>query len=149
MEKTTDKEILDLLAQLTEGQQILLYDGVCNLCNGFVQFVLKRDKEEKFLFAALQSKIGQQLLQYFQLSSQLETVVLIDKDTAYTQSDVPLKVGQALGGWMKIAFIGWIFPKVFRNGIYDFIAANRYRIFGKKDQCMLPKPEWKRRFLDT
>ena len=148
MEKTTDKEILNLLAQLPEGQQILLYDGVCNLCNGFVQFVLKRDKEEKFLFAALQSKIGQQLLQYFQLSLQLETVVLIDRDTAYTQSDVPLKVGQTLGGWMKIAFIGWLFPKIIRNGIYDFIAANRYRIFGKKDQCMMPKPEWKWRFLD-
>ena len=148
MEKLVNQESLKLLKQLPEGQQILLYDGVCNLCNGFVQFVLKRDEEEKFIFAALQSEIGQQLLQHFQLSLQLETVVLIDKEIAYTQSDVPLKVGQALGGWMKIAFIGWLLPKVIRNAIYDFIAANRYRIFGKEEQCMLPKPEWKRRFLD-
>jgi len=149
VEKIANTEVLKLLAELPEGQQILLFDGVCNLCNNFVQFVIKRDVKGKFVFASLQSEIGQRLLHHFQLSTHLKTVVLIDKDKAYTQSDVPLKVGQALGGWMKVSLLAWLIPKFVRNLIYDFIAANRYRLFGKQEQCILPRPEWKQRFLDS
>lgn len=128
-------------------QQILLFDGVCNLCNGFVQFVLTRDKNATFAFASLQSELGRQLLQQYRLSADLKTVVLVKDDRAYTKSDVPLLVGQALGGVWAIARLGWLFPKFFRDGVYDLIAANRYRLFGKQEACMLPRPEWKNRFL--
>jgi len=148
VEKTANKELIKFFTELPEGQQILLFDGVCNLCNKFVQFVIRRDAEEKFAFASLQSELGQQLLCHFQLSINLKTVVLIDKDKAYTQSDVPLKVGQALGGWMRIAWLAWLVPKFLRNLVYGFIAANRYRLFGKQEHCMLPRPEWRHRFLD-
>ena len=132
---------------LLSGKSILLFDGVCNLCNGFVQFVLERDSTEKFVFASLQSEIGQALLEQYSLSKELRTVVLIDKDKSYTQADVPLLVGQRLGGWLKIVYIGWFIPRFIRNGLYNAIAANRYRIFGKKEQCLLPKPAWQHRFL--
>jgi len=132
---------------LLSGKSILLFDGVCNLCNGFVQFVLKRDSTEKFVFASLQSGIGQDLLERYRLSKELRTVVLIDKDKSYTQADVPIIVGQRLGGWLKLIYIGWFIPRFIRNGIYNIIAANRYTVFGKQEQCMLPKPEWRHRFL--
>ena len=134
---------------LPVGKQILLFDGVCNLCNSFVQFVLERDTDEQFVFASLQSDVGQQLLDYYQLSNKLKTVVLIKNHIAYTQSDVPLKVGQSLGGWMNIVRVGWLVPKFIRDALYVLVAANRYRLFGKQEQCMLPRPEWERRFLDT
>jgi len=149
VEKIANIELLKLLAELPVGQQILLFDGVCNLCNNFVQFVIKRDTKEKFVFASLQSEFGQQLLHHFQLSTHLKTVVLINQGKAYTQSDVPIKVAQALGGWMKISLLAWLIPKFLRDLMYDFIAANRYRLFGKQEHCMLPRPEWKQRFLDS
>jgi len=77
----------------------------------------------------------------------LKTVVLVKGNKAYTKSDVPLMVGQALGRGWGIARLGWLFPKFFRDGVYDLLAANRYRLFGKQEACMLPRPEWKNRFL--
>ena len=132
---------------LLSRKSILLFDGVCNLCNGFVQFVLERDSTEKFVFTSLQSEIGQALLEQYSLSKELRTVVLIDKDKSYTQADVPLLVGQRVGGWLKIVYIGCFIPRFIRNGLYKAIAANRYRIFGKKEQCLLHKPVWLHRFL--
>lgn len=147
MEQTNKETLASIEKLLLANKQILLFDGVCNLCNGFVQFVLKNDSQEIFVFAALQSTVGQQLLEQYNLAKTLRTVVLIDKDKAYTQADVSLKVGQALGGWMSVALLGWFIPKFIRNGLYNFIAANRYRFFGKQEQCMLPKPAWRQRFL--
>lgn len=134
-------------ALLLSGKYILLFDGVCNLCNSFVQFVLKRDHLEQFVFASLQSTTGHYLLDKYRLSKALKTVVLIDKAKAYTQADVPLIVGQRLGGWLSIVYVGWFIPRFIRNGLYDRIAASRYAIFGKKEQCILPKPKWRHRFL--
>jgi len=128
-------------------KEVLLFDGVCNLCNGFVQFVITRDQKETYSFASLQSDIGQQLLQQFQLSEDLKTVVLISGNKAYTKSDVPLMVGQTLGGIWSIVRLGWIFPKFLRDAVYNLIANNRYKLFGKTEACMLPRPEWKKRFL--
>ena len=132
---------------ILSGKSILLFDGVCNMCNDFVQFVLKRDKKGQFVFASLQSAAGQKILDQYQLSKDLKTVVLVDKEKAYTKSDVALIIGQRLGGWLRIAYLGWFIPRFIRDGIYKTIAANRYRIFGKKEECMLPKPEWRNRFL--
>ena len=130
------------------NQQILLFDGVCNLCDKFVQFVLHHDDKEQFIFASLQSSIGQQLLKKYKLDSNLNTVVLISKEKAYTHSDVALKVGIALGGWMKVSYLCYLIPKFIRDIIYNWIAANRYRLLGKQDHCIVPKTEWKARFLD-
>ena len=130
------------------NKQILLFDGVCNLCDKFVQFVLHYDDKEQFFFASLQSSLGQQILKKYNLDSDLNTVVLIRNEKAYTHSDVALKVGIALGGWMNLSYLCYLIPQFIRDTIYNWIAANRYRFFDKQDYCILPKEEWKNRFLD-
>jgi len=127
---------------------ILLFDGVCNLCNGFVQFVIKIDPQGKFRFASLQSDIGQELLTQHRLSPKsLNTVVMIDGSRAYTRSDVPLEAARKLGGFWTLFYVFKIIPRSLRDGIYNWIAQNRYRWFGKKDECWLPTPDLKERFL--
>ena len=128
---------------------ILLFDGVCNLCNGFVQFVIKRDPEGIFRFTALQSKAGQELLTaHQQEKSNLSTVILIENGRVYTHSDVALRVATRLGGAWSFFSVFSIIPRSFRDRIYNWIAQNRYRWFGKKEQCMIPTPDIKARFLD-
>ncbi len=138
----------NLNQSIPSNKQILLFDGVCNLCDKFVQFVLRHDKEGQFVFASLQSTIGQELLKEYNLENSLETVVLINNGKAYIYSDVALEVGYSLGGWLKIAYMGYLIPKFIRDMIYNWVAANRYRIFGKQDHCIVPKVEWKTRFLN-
>jgi len=135
---------------IPRGKKVILFDGVCNVCDGFVQFILKRDKKGLFYFASLQSDIAQQLLAKHQVQVKaLSTVVLIDGDKVYTHSDVPLIVGKELGGICSLFYILKILPKKIRDVGYDWFAANRYRLFGKKEVCMLPKREWHSRFLDV
>lgn len=135
---------------IPRGKKIILYDGVCNVCDGFVQFILKRDKKGVFYFASLQSDIAQQLLAKHQIQVKaLSTVVLIDGNKFYTHSDVPLLVGKELGGICRMFYPFKILPKKFRDVVYDWFAKNRYRFFGKKEVCMLPEPEWHSRFLDV
>ena len=133
------------------GKSVLLFDGVCNLCNGFVQFVLKRDKKGQFLFASLQSQIGKQLMEKHQICiEELSSVVLISEEGSFTESDAVLWVVRAMGGFLSVFFsVAYILPKPFRDRLYRFIAKNRYRLFGIKESCMLPRPEWRSRFLDV
>lgn len=129
---------------------VLLFDGVCNLCNASVQWVLKRDRNAVFKFAALQSETGQALLQKFGLSREnLDTVVLVDGDQIFTRSDAPLEIVRRLGGIWPLLSVFRFIPRFIRNACYDWVARNRYRWFGKQAACMLPRPEWKGRFLDT
>ncbi len=133
-----------------EGQHhpILLFDGVCNLCNGFVQFIIKQDKQQKLRFTSLQSEMAQQLLsQQITYLQSLDTVVLIDNGQIYTHSEAPLRIAQLLGGWWNLLLIGKVIPKKLRNQLYGFIAKNRYRWFGKQSTCWIPTPELKSRFL--
>lgn len=126
----------------------LLFDGVCNLCNASVQWVLKRDRHAQFRFAALQSEIGQQLLQQHGLDPiQFDTVVLAEGDRIFLRSDAPLEISRRLGGGWKLLYVLKIIPRPLRDSVYNFIARNRYRWFGKQEVCMIPKPEWKGRFL--
>lgn len=128
----------------------MLFDGVCNLCNASVQWVLKHDRKGVFRFASLQSKTGQELLTAFGFSQEnFDTVVLIDGEHVYTRSDAPLEVVRRLGGLWPLLGVFKIIPLAVRNAVYDWIARNRYRWFGKREACMLPRPEWKDRFLDT
>jgi predicted DCC family thiol-disulfide oxidoreductase YuxK len=128
---------------------IVLFDGVCNLCNNSVQFILKRDKKKKFLFGSLQGEAGQQLLKKFSLpTDNFHSFVLIEGDRVYTQSTAALRMAKHLKrGWQLLyGFI--ILPRFLRDGIYKWIATNRYKWFGKRDTCRIPAPEEKSRFLD-
>jgi len=135
---------------MTEPQRSILYfDGVCNLCDGVVQFVIKRDKRKVFLFASLQSEAGQKAVdEAAQQGISADSVVLYKNGRYYIKSSAVLHTLTELGGMWKLANIAWVFPRVLRNVIYDWVARNRYRWFGKKDSCMIPTPELKSRFLD-
>ena len=128
---------------------VLLFDGVCNLCNTSVKWVLLRDKKGEFKFAAIQSEAGQSLLKSFGLDNQpLESVILISGRQAYIKSDAAINVASKLGGIWTIALVFRLVPRPVRDAIYDWVAKNRYRWFGKQEQCLLPQPEWKDRFLN-
>ena len=127
---------------------IVLFDGICNLCTGSVQFILKRDKEKKFLFASLKSNYGQQLLEQFHLpTNTFNSFILYQDGNIYTRSTAALKMFQQLKGWQWVKIFR-IVPKFIRDGVYNLIARNRYKWFGQKDECWLPTTELKARFLD-
>ena len=132
----------------TNDHPILLFDGVCNLCNSSVQWVIERDSAAKFRFASLQSETGQRILQEHHLpTGELNTVVLVDSGKVYTCSDVPLRIFGNLGGLWPMLKVLFIVPRPLRNAVYDWIARNRYKWFGKKEACWLPTPALKTRFL--
>lgn len=128
---------------------VILFDGVCNLCNGFVRFVLKRDKKKLLQFASLQSKYGTGLSAHFNLpTANPETIVLYDGEKIFTESDAVIKIASSLNGIWRSVVILYIVPRFIRNWFYRLIAKNRYKIFGKKDQCMVPSEGMKDRFVD-
>ena len=129
-------------------QPLILFDGVCNLCNSSVLFIIKRDSKEVFKFASLQSELGKALLEEFKLpATELNSVLLIDKGKFYNKSDAALNIARHLHGLWPMLYGFKIIPLFIRNGVYDWIAKNRYRWFGKKDACMIPTPELKSRFI--
>ncbi len=127
---------------------ILLFDGICNLCNSIVKFTIKRDTKGKFKFAALQSDEGKTLLKELGLTSNyFDSLVLIIGDKYYLKSSAGLRVLRELGGIWKIVYVFIYLPIPFRDFIYDLIAKTRYRIFGKQNVCMVPTTDIKQRFL--
>lgn len=132
-----------------EPASILLFDGVCHLCHGAVQFILQRDPKGCIHFASLQSEKGRELLAAFHHENHLQSVVLIENGTLYTKSDAILRVGRKLrGGWPALSFVAGLLPRSLRDMGYDFIARNRYRWMGKAEHCMLPIPDIRSRFLE-
>lgn len=129
------------------GKKIIFFDGVCNLCNGFVQFVINRDPQNALLFASLQSQAGTDMMEHFHLSKDITTVIFIENGVLYKKSTAALQIVKHLNGIWPLAFVFIVIPTFIRNIVYDFVARNRYRWFGKKDECMLPTPELKSRFL--
>lgn len=128
--------------------EIILFDGVCNFCNSTVNFVIKRDKKAILHFAPLQSDIGQQLLKEYHLpNDEMRSFVFIEKGKAYTQSTAALKVCKYLSSLWPLCYGFIIIPKFIRDGIYNWIAKNRYKWFGKKESCMIPNADVKKRFL--
>lgn len=128
--------------------KILLFDGVCNLCNSSINFVIKHDKNDVFRFTALQEEPGKSLLKQYSIDPKdTDSIVLIENGKAYVKSSAALKAAKHLdGGWpLLYGFI--IIPAFIRNVVYDFIAKNRYKWYGKKDSCMIPTPELKAKFL--
>jgi len=132
---------------MTPEHPLVLFDGVCNLCNNSVNFIIKRDKKAVFRFVPSQSEMGKRLIEKYFKDFDLQTVVLIDDEKAYTKSDAFLRIMKKLGGLWKALLVLWIIPRPVRDFFYDLIARNRYRIFGKKDSCMIPSPEVKKRFI--
>ena len=129
-------------------QPIILFDGVCNFCNAAVNFVIKRDKQGVLKFAALQSNAGVQLLQQYNLpTTDMKSFVFIENGIAHTQSTAALKVCKYLGWAWPLCYVFILVPKFVRDGLYSWIAKNRYKWFGQKNACMIPTPEVKSRFL--
>jgi predicted DCC family thiol-disulfide oxidoreductase YuxK len=129
---------------------ILLFDGVCNLCNGSVQFIIRRDPEARFRFASLQSEAGQRYLDELRIDRQaLDSLILIEGDRWSKESDAVLRIVRLLGGPWKALAVFRLFPRPLRDRLYRLIARNRYRWFGKRESCWLPTPELRSRFLDA
>jgi predicted DCC family thiol-disulfide oxidoreductase YuxK len=125
-----------------------LFDGVCNLCNAAVQFVIKRDKRDKFLFAPLQSSFGQQQLKNKKLSTdEFQTIVLLKNNKVFQRSDAALEIAKDLKGIWPAIYVLKIFPRFIRDAVYNLISRNRYRIFGRTESCMMPDPNLKAKFL--
>ena len=135
---------------MKEKQAILLFDGVCNLCNSYVQFLIKKDNRAIFSFASLQSEAAKELLEEFAMNPlRLDTVVMIKENQVFTHSDVAIEAGKMLGkGWQFLSILK-VIPRPIRDYAYSWIAQNRYNWFGKKEFCMIPTPELEARFLDA
>lgn len=134
---------------MEEGKKIILFDGVCNLCNGAIQFVIKRDKKDVFRYAALQSEIGKKMIAERGIdTSKTDSIILVEPGIAYfIKSEAALEIAKEFGGlWIVFQVFKWM-PGSLRDIVYDFVARNRYKWFGRKAQCMIPTPELQAKFL--
>ena len=134
---------------ISDPHPIIFFDGVCNLCNGWVQWVIRHDRNKIFLFSSLQSERGKAILNeiHKQYSQIPDSVILYYNGHYYTRSGAVLKIAALLGGWLKIVPIGWLIPAFIRNGIYSWVARHRYKWFGKRGACMVPAPDVAERFV--
>lgn len=129
--------------------KIIFFDGVCNLCSGTVKFIIKRDKKVRFKFASLQSEIGQEMSEYFNLPvNDFSSFVYTYQGKCYLKSQAALKVIGEFGGFWKMLLVLKILPKFIFNFFYDIVAKYRYKIFGKKDSCLIPDENIFNRFID-
>lgn len=130
-------------------KDVLLFDGVCNLCNGSVQMVLKYDKNHRFLFASLQSGFGQKVLEHFNLpTDNFHSFILLRQGKILHKSTAALEVARKLGGLWPLLYVFIAVPPFIRHAMYDVIARNRYRWFGRREACMIPTEDLKQRFLE-
>ncbi len=128
--------------------RLVLFDGICNLCNASVLFIISHDPEAKFSFASLQSDAGQLALSRFKLpTADFDSFVYIRTGTVYQRSTAALYVLKDIGGLWKLMYVFMLVPRPLRDWVYDFIAHYRYRLFGKRESCMMPTPDLKKRFL--
>jgi predicted DCC family thiol-disulfide oxidoreductase YuxK len=141
--------IRNTMSNPASSPPVIFFDGVCNLCNGFVQFTIKRDKKSHFKFASLQSETAKKMLpENFFADQKLSSVVLLEDGKFFSKSTAALHILRGLDGPLKLLYAFIIVPPVVRNLVYDVIARYRYRWFGKRESCMIPTPELKNRFLD-
>jgi len=135
---------------MQDQRRILLYDGVCNLCNGLVRFTIRWDRKKKILFASLQSETGQDYLRKLGLpAGDLDTLVYIKAGKHFIRSSAVLEVLKDMGGFWRLFYVFIIIPGCLRDPVYRLVAYMRYRVFGKRDSCRLPSPEIQQRFLDV
>ena len=138
------------MIDLPKHKQLILFDGVCNLCNASVQYVIKHDKKDMFLFAALQGVVGQQIIKEYDIDTdKTDSIILYSgKQKLSYKSTAALNIAKHLGFPINLMTLFFIIPLVIRNWVYDIIARNRYKWYGKRDQCMIPAPELKSKFLE-
>jgi len=138
------------LDAMPDGHPVVLFDGVCNLCNAFVQFILPRDPEGVFRFASLQSSVGQAVSEQYGLPTEaFDSVVLVEDGDCYTRSDAALRILRRLGGVYRLLSYARVVPRPIRDAVYDLVATHRYRIFGRREACLRPPDDAESRFLDT
>ncbi|NBL64190.1 DUF393 domain-containing protein [Flavobacterium sp. NST-5] len=137
------------MEKLPAGKKIILFDGVCNLCDNTVQFIIKHDKNDVFRFTALQSEMGQEIVNYLKIdTSKTDSIILYEPGIAYYyKAEAALKIASNLSGIYSFLNILNVFPNFLKNSVYDYIAKNRYKWYGKKSECMIPTPELKAKFL--
>lgn len=128
-------------------ERIILFDGECNFCDQSVKFIIKRDPNGLYKFASLQSDIGKELLNKHNVQEDIDSFVLIEGGNCYIKSSSALRVCRNLKGAWKLAYFLLVIPRPFRDLFYGIVAKNRYKWFGKRDSCMLPSPEERKRFL--
>ena len=132
-----------------QDKRIVMFDGVCNLCNSSVNYIIDRDHDDLYRFVALQSELGKELQQYLGISeTNLDSIILyIPNEAYYIKSSAALKIMQSFKGVWKLSYIFNVLPTTFRDKIYDYVAKNRYKWYGKKEQCRIPTPELRSKFL--
>jgi predicted DCC family thiol-disulfide oxidoreductase YuxK len=135
--------------ELPRNKKIILFDGVCNLCDATVQFLIKHDKKDIFRFVALQSALGQEIAQYIGVdTSKTDSIILYEPGKAYYyKAQAALEIASEIGGFYSLLSVFKVLPNGFNNAVYDYVARNRYKWYGKKDACMLPTAESKAKFL--
>jgi predicted DCC family thiol-disulfide oxidoreductase YuxK len=138
------------MLDLPKNKKIILFDGVCNLCDSLLQFVIHHDKKDVFRFVALQSTLGQEIVNHIGIQNKnIDSIILYVPGVAYYyKSSAALEIARELGGFFHLGTIFKIIPTVLRNHIYDYVAKNRYSWYGKKASCMIPTPELKSKFLE-
>lgn len=138
------------MLEFPKGKKIILFDGICNLCEASVQFVIKYDKKDVFRFVALQSDLGKEIIKYIGLENKnIDSVILYEPGIAYNyKSAAALEIAKNLGGFFHLGTVFKLIPNGLRNLIYDYVAKNRYQWFGKKESCLVPTIELKSKFLD-
>lgn len=137
------------MLNLPQNKKIILFDGVCNLCDAAVQFVIEHDKKDHFRFVALQSELGQQILKHIGINTaNIDSVILYEPGIAYYyKSAAALEIARNLGGIFHFGTVFKLIPTGIRNQLYDYIAKNRYKWYGKKENCLVPTAENKSKFL--
>lgn len=139
-----------MIKSLPKHKQLILFDGVCNLCNSSINYVIKHDKNNVFMFAPLQSETGKDIIKHFNLdTSKTDSILLYSQEKGLKiKSSAALAIASKLGLPRSLMTIFYIVPPFIRNWVYDYVAKNRYKWYGKKDACMIPTPELKAKFLE-
>lgn len=137
------------MENLPEDKKIILFDGVCNLCDTTVQFIIKHDKADVFRFVALQSETGQKIVKHIGVdTSKTDSILLYEPGKAYYQkSEAALRIAKELDGLYSLMKVFLVLPGWLSDRVYDYVAKNRYKWYGKKAECMIPTPELKAKFL--
>ena len=131
------------------GKSVLLFDGYCNLCSGSVVFILKRERKDTFRFASLQSAFAQNLLEEYRINGEApDSIILIENNKVYYQSTAALRIVKQLKWPWPLIYGLIIIPRFIRDPVYGFIARNRYKWFGKREQCFMPGKDMSYKFLD-
>ena len=139
-----------MISKVPKDKQLILFDGVCNLCNSSVLYVIKRDKEDRFLFAPLQSEIGKDIIKAFNIdTSKTDSILLYNpkSNSLKHRSSAAMHIAKRLGFPSNLLVVFFIVPTFIRNWVYNYVAKNRYKWYGKKDACMIPTPELQSKFI--